>query len=296
VNQRREDVYRSVLVSLLILVLVASCGRDDDRPEPVTADITWYDSLEEAKHDAQIDGDLILLSFEASWCPWSRLMRESLYVNNAVAESLGPLRCVSIDIDKDTSLVREFGVVLFPTAVVADAYGGEIGRMTGYHTPDEFMARLSRLRQREDELAEMFKQEELLANDPTFLIAFGKFLAEMGMYDGALIRFDRARQIDEDDRFGTLEEATYSLAECYMLDKEYREAGRRFRLFAGEYPGSDRTQLAAVLAALCYQEVHYYKVAREIFEEYLETFPDGQFAEFAKTSIDSLDARRENGG
>jgi tetratricopeptide (TPR) repeat protein len=289
-------VKRVVLVGLFILVLVAACGRDQDDLEPEPTNITWYTSIDAAKLVAQRDGDLILLSFEASWCPWSRLMRESLYVNSAVIESLAPVRCVGVDIDRDTSLVREFGVVLYPTAVVTDAYGGEIGRMAGYHTPEEFLARLSRLKQREDEIADMFKQEETLADDPTFLIAFGKFLVEMGMYDGALIRFDRATQIDEDNRFGTLEEATYSLAECYMLDHEYKEAARRFRLFTGEYPGSDRTEQAAVLAALCYQEVHYYKVATEIYEDYLETFPDGEFAEFVRARIDSLEARKQNGG
>ncbi|MFH1312207.1 MAG: thioredoxin fold domain-containing protein [Candidatus Eisenbacteria bacterium] len=286
---------RTVLVGLFILVFMVACGRDRDRPEPVAANITWYTSIDEAELDAQQDGDLMLLSFGASWCPWSRLMRESLFVNSAVVESLASVRCVGINIDRDTSLVREFGVVLYPTAVVTDAYGGEIGRMTGYHTPEEFLARLTCLRQREDELAGMFKQEETLANDPTFLIAFGKFLVEMGMYDGALIRFDRATQIDEDDRFGTLEEATYSLAECYMLDHEYKEAARRFRLFTGEYPGSDRAEQAAVLAALCYQEVDYYKVATEIYEDYLETFPDGEFAQFVRARIDSLEARKQNG-
>jgi tetratricopeptide (TPR) repeat protein len=289
-------VKRIVLAGAFVLMFLAACGRQREQVEPAPANLTWYTSIDEAKADAQKDGTLILLSFEASWCPWSRLMRESLYVNNSVVESLAPLRCVAVDIDLDTSLVREFGVVLYPTAVVADAYGCEIGRMTGYHTPEQFLARLTRLKQREDELADMFKQEEALVNDPTFLVAFGKMLVEIGMYDGALIRFDRAAQIDEDDRFGTLEEATYSLAECYMLAGEYKEAGRRFRLFVESHPGSERAEQAAVLAALCYQNVEYYKVAAEIYEDYLETFSDGEFARFVRTRLDSLKARKQNTG
>jgi tetratricopeptide (TPR) repeat protein len=203
---------------------------------------------------------------------------------------------VSVNVDRDTNLVREFGIVLYPTAVVADAYGCEIGRMTGYHTPEQFLLRLGRLKQREDELADMFKQEETLVNDPTFLITFGKMLADIGMYDGALIRFDRARQIDEDDRFGTLEEATYSLAECYMLAGEYKEAGRRFRLFAGSHPGSERAEQAAVLAALCYQNVDYNKVATEIYEDYLENFSDGEFVQFVRARLDSLKAGKQDAG
>jgi tetratricopeptide (TPR) repeat protein len=288
-----EVVNRAIVAVIAAVLLLAACGRDREQPEPQAPTVVWYTSFDEAKADAQQDGDLILLSFEARWCPWSRLMRESLYVSNSVVESLATLRCVRVDVDRDTNLVREFGIVLYPAAVVADAYGCEIGRMTGYHTPEEFLARLGHLKKREDELADMFKQEETLANDPTFLITFGKMLVDIGMYDGALIRFDRARQIDEDDRFGTLEEATYSLAECYMLAGEYKEAGRRFRLFAEAQAGSERAEEAAVLAALCYQKVDYNKVATGIYEDYLENFSDGEFAQFVRARLDSLKAGKQ---
>ncbi|MFC1800408.1 hypothetical protein ACFL2Z_05850, partial [Candidatus Eisenbacteria bacterium] len=84
-------------------------------------------------------------------------------------------------------------------------------RITGFCTPEEFIEGLVRIEGRSDRLAEMFRLEETRANDQGFLIAFGKLLMEIGMYDGALIRFDRASQIDSDDRFGTLEEATYAM-------------------------------------------------------------------------------------
>ncbi len=285
----------SLLFAVFILILLGACAKDE-QPEMEQMALTWHSSFQEAQVKAEEEGDLILLSFEAPWCPWSRLTRESLYVNEAVVESLMSIRCVLIDIDRDTSLVREFGIRVYPTSVVTDAYGGEIGRMIGYQTPDIFLGRLARMKSREDVLTQMFRQEEALANDPTSLIAFGKALLEMGLYDGALIRFDRAEKIDKDDRYGTLEEATFSLAEAYMLAGEYREAGRRFRIFARSSPSSPRAEYAAVLAGMCYEQVNYFRVATEVYEDYLEDFEEGGFRDVVTSRRDSLNARRNGAG
>jgi tetratricopeptide (TPR) repeat protein len=287
---------RYLLTAGLILILVVACGRNEQQSPVPQSTLTWYGSVKAAEEEAQEAGDLMLLSFEAGWCPWSRLTRESLYVNEEVVESLAVLRCVRVDADSDSNLVREFGVTIYPTVVLTDAYRCELGRIVGYHLPGRFLERLTYLKSREDVLAEMFRQEEASVDDPTFLVALGKALAEMGMYEGALIRFDRASRIDSDDRYGTLEEADYSLAETYMLAGEAREAGRRFRLFANSHPSSDRVEHALVLAALCYQEAGYMKVTKEIYGDYLESFESGEFSAFVRSRLDSLNRSQERAG
>ncbi len=231
---------------------------------------------------------MILISFEASWCPWSALMRESLYVNPAVVESLSAVKCVAVEAPDDTTFQREFGIVVYPTIVLTDAYGGELGRMIGYHSPDEFLGRLTAVRQSKERLSRTFRQEESFSEDPAFLMEFGRLLLEMGMYEAALIRFDRATRVDQDAEPETIEEAEYSMAEAYMLCGKYREAGRRFRIFAERFAEGERSEHARVLAGVCYQRASYYKVATGIYEAYLEAFDDGDFAPFARLMLDSL--------
>ena len=98
----------------------------------------------------------------------------------------------------------------------------------------------------------------------------------------------RGRKEGADDRFGTLEEATYAMAECYMLAGKHKEAGRRFRLFAMEHPGSERYEYATVLAGLCYERVNYKSIAREIYEDYLENQGEGKFSVFVRSRLDGL--------
>ena len=238
---------------------------------------------------------MILISFEASWCPWSALMRESLYVNPAVVESLSAVKCVAVEAPDDTTFQKELGIVVYPTIVLTDAYGGELGRVIGYHSPDEFLGRLSAVRQSKEKLSRTFRHEESFSEDPAFLMAFGRLLLEMGMYEAALIRFDRATRVDQDAKPETIEEAEYSLAETYMLSGKYREAGRRFRILAERFAEGDRSRHARVLAGVCYQKAGYYKVATGIYEDYLETFDDGDFAPFARAMLDSLNKDRADG-
>ena len=80
-----------------------------------------------------------------------------------------------------------------------------------------------------------------------------------------------------------------------MLAGKYREAGRRFRLFAESHPASDRYEFATVLAALCYERVGYRKVAREIYGEYLRNSGSGRFKGFVTSRLDSLDSGTRNG-
>lgn len=280
----------SIRIGLLIslAILLGACGRE---PEPAGwqgAELSWYASLEEALTAAEETGDIAVISFEAPWCPWSKLMHESVYVNRAVVESLASAKCVVIEAGSDTSLERELGIVVYPTMVITDAYGGELGRMIGYHNPSEFLGRLGTVKHSRETLSEMFRREETLSEDPDFLMSFGRMLLEMGMYEGALLRFDRTTRLDQDVEFDTIEEAEYSMAECYMLSGKFKEAGRRFRIFAERFVESERRETARVLAAVCYLKAGYRKVATGIYDDYLQEFDDGRFAPFVRASLDSL--------
>jgi tetratricopeptide (TPR) repeat protein len=286
----------SIRVALLIClaILLAACGREHETTGRQEAELSWYSSLEEALTAAEKTGDIAMISFEAPWCPWSTLMHESVYVNQAVVESLGSARCVVIEAGSDTALQRELGIVVYPTVVITDAYGGELGRMMGYHTPSEFLGRLGTVKHSREALSEMFRREETLSEDPGFLMSFGRMLLEMGMYEGALLRFDRVTRLDQDVPSDTIEEAEYSVAECYMLSGSFKEAGRRFRIFAERFAESDRCETARVLAAVCYLKAGYRKVATGIYDDYIEEFEDGRFVPFVRAVLDSLSQDAED--
>jgi tetratricopeptide (TPR) repeat protein len=282
---------KRLMIGLALLAaggaLVASCSKERETPRALGPSIAWSSTLAEAKLEAQKTGDRILASFEAYWCPWSRLLRESLYTNPAVIDSLASFKCVSLDADRDTAVCAEYDIRLYPTIIVMDPYGGEIDRMVGYHSPDEFLARLSSLRARDALVAEMFKREEQSADDPSFLMDLADLLRNSGTYDAALLRYERAANLDKDKRLGIYEEATYAMAECSLLAGAYREAGDRFRFFVNTNPTSERCGEATMLAALCYERAKDRRTAVEMLGTYLAG-QKGEFTEFASKRLAEL--------
>jgi thioredoxin-related protein len=278
-----------LLILLLTLALALACGRDEDVAEAPPGEIAWYSSIEEARRDAEAEGNLVLMSFEASWCPWSQLLHDSLYVDSTVVDSLLTFKCARIDIDVDSVARDEFGIRLYPTIVITDAYGGEMGRILGYQEPPVFLELLSPIRSRADRVSHMFAVEGMRRNDAEFLLTFGNLLFEMGVYDAALMRYEWAGEMDPDNASGIREESTFAMGECYMLSGRDKSAARTFRSFAGTFPESDRTEEALLLAALCYERAGYNRAARDVLRSYMASHEDGEYSEYVSTKLEEGD-------
>lgn len=273
------------MLLILGLALPTACSRERAVEAPPGPAVAWSHNLEEAQAEAQKTGGRLLLSFEAYWCPWSRLMRESLYTHASVVESLRSFRCVALSDDQDSALCRTHGVTVYPTVIVTDAYGTETARLTGYRSPEEFLRSLSSAGQSDQALAEMFRLEQGRADDAGFLLHFGDLLRDMGTPDAALIRYGRAAEAARGKRQDLYEEATYAMAECTMLAGQYRSAAQRFRDFLADNPGGNRCEEAMVLAALCHKLAREDARAGEMLEAYLSAYPRGAYAQQVRRQV-----------
>jgi tetratricopeptide (TPR) repeat protein len=278
-----------ILAISIALALTAGCGRDEKVAEAPPTDIVWYASVEEARADAEAGSNLVLMSFEASWDPWSQLLHDSLYVDSTVVESLLAFRCTRVDIDVDTLAREEFGVNLYHTIVITDAYGSELGRIIGYQEPPVFLEALSPIKNRMDRVTGMFAVEGMRRNDAEFLLTFGNLLFEMGVYDAALMRYEWAGDMDPDNASGIREESAFAMGECYMLSGRDKSAARTFRSFAAAYPESERAEEALLLAALCYERGGYKRAARDVLRSYRSLFGEGRFLSYVESKLEEGD-------
>ncbi|MGD9401891.1 MAG: tetratricopeptide repeat protein [bacterium] len=278
-----------ILAISISLALGLACGRDERAAEAPPTEIRWYASVEEARAGAEAGGNLVLMSFEASWDPWSQLLHDSLYVHPDVIDSLIAFSCTRVDVDVDTLARQEFGVNLYPTIVITDAYGSELGRIIGYQAPPVFLDALSPIKNRLDRVSGMFAVEGMRRNDAEFLLTFGNILFEMGVYDAALMRYEWAGEMDPDNASGIREESMFAMGECYMLSGRDRSAARTFRSFASNFPESERTEEALLLAALCYERGGYSRAARDVLRSYRSLFEEGRFSEYVEDRLEEGD-------
>jgi thioredoxin-related protein len=277
------------LALLLTFLLAMACGRDEEASRLPATELIWCASVEEARADAEAGSNLVLMSFEASWCPWSQLLHDSLYADSTVVESLSTFRCARIDVDVDTLARQEFGINLYPMIIITDAYGSELGRIIGYQEPAAFLEALSPIRDRADRVTHMFATEGMRRNDAEFLLTFGNLLFELGVYDAALMRYEWAGEMDPDNASGIREESAFAMGECYMLSARDKSAARTFRSFASSFPESERTEEALLLAALCYERAGYERAARDVFRKYRSSFEGGKFSDYVTNELEEGD-------
>lgn len=126
--------------------------------QPATAAV-WRMDYSGALSQARSENKLVLLDFTGSdWCPWCiKFDHEVLSTPKFAAYAGNRLELVKVDFPHNTplpepqrkandALARQFGVDSYPTYVLVNADGKEIGRQSGYQEggPNAFIAELEK--------------------------------------------------------------------------------------------------------------------------------------------------------
>ena len=127
-------------------------------PRPAAAaTVLWRSDLPGALQQAQSENKWVLLDFTGSdWCPWCiKFDQEVLSTGKFAAYAGQKLELVKVDFPRHTPLPAEqsranealaarFSVESYPTYVLLNSAGKELGRQSGYRSggPDAFIAEL----------------------------------------------------------------------------------------------------------------------------------------------------------
>jgi protein disulfide-isomerase len=121
------------------------------------ADLNWGTDLPKALAQAKTDNKTVLLDFTGSdWCGWCiKFDKETLSQDKFAEYARAHLELVTVDFPNkkpqsdalkaaNKALGEKYGVDGYPTFVVLDADGKEIGRQVGYAPggPEAFIAKL----------------------------------------------------------------------------------------------------------------------------------------------------------
>lgn len=128
-------------------------------PEARAADAVWREDFPGALRQAHTDNKMVLLDFTGSdWCPWCiKFDKDILSTPKFSSYAAQKLELVRLDFPRSTSqpddlkranaaLAKQFGVDGYPTYVLLNSAGRELGRQVGYLEggPDAFIAELEK--------------------------------------------------------------------------------------------------------------------------------------------------------
>lgn len=136
---------RSLIPALLGILLLAGCGAAEAESAAIPP---WRHDIPQALSEAIAAKKPMLFRFTAEWCPPCKRMDKEVWPEAAVRNALGPVVAIRMDADDPASeaLYRKLGIEGYPTLVLFDASGKEVGRRERYQTADEVIAFLATIR------------------------------------------------------------------------------------------------------------------------------------------------------
>jgi thiol:disulfide interchange protein len=102
--------------------------------------------LDQALSKAKTSKKLVMVDFYADWCGPCHTLDEVTWQDSKVQSWLREKTiAVKIDVDKDGELAAKYGASSIPLIVFLKPDGSEVGRLVGYHPPEEFLQKANEL-------------------------------------------------------------------------------------------------------------------------------------------------------
>ncbi|MCB0824774.1 MAG: thioredoxin family protein [Armatimonadetes bacterium] len=113
-------------------------ARKAEKPVPFSHD------YEAAMTRSSQEKKRVLIDFEATWCGPCKTMDELVYTAQDVVNAASGIVCVKVDGDERRDLTEKFNVGAYPTMILLDENGKEIGREVGYRSVNQMVAFLKK--------------------------------------------------------------------------------------------------------------------------------------------------------
>lgn len=196
---------------------------------------------------ASAEGKLVLMDFYGVWCPPCQLL---------VAQGLGDPRARSLlekvvvlqlDADRDTSwtLKSRYGVTGYPTTLLTNAQGEELGRYLGFEDADDFVLWLGHTLSAGKPLKQWVAARRAGDRSPSTLLGLARSLVALGLEEEAVGSYAEALPalIGPDAR-----EARKALLSHALSKKKADDARVQARALAVMTPPDVSSALTLVLA------------------------------------------------
>lgn len=240
--------------------------------------IEWERDYEAAVERADSEAKIIVADLFTDWCAWCKRMDAETFAAPAVIESMAE-KYVWLKLNAETDedgvrLQQRFAVTGYPTLLLLDKKGEEIDRIDGFVPADRFKETVEHVLQNPESLGRLRQTTEKQPRDISSRYELAKKYLERKDYKSAGAQFRRVLELDPKDQYGKSEMSRFYLALILASQEEHDGALAQLNELERRFPHGDRLAEAAVLRG----QIYYYSgqpdKAREVFQAYLQKYPD----------------------
>jgi len=111
----------------------------------------WFDGgFDDALQQARASSKLVFIDFFTTWCPPCKKLNRETFPDPAVKAELAKMVALKIDAESPVGqpLAQRYKVTGYPTLLVLDPQGREVGRIVGFKEPAVLVGLIQDIRDR----------------------------------------------------------------------------------------------------------------------------------------------------
>jgi len=272
-------------------LLLTAC----DESEQIPTAIGFYHNLDSARFAANEKKQPLIIEFYKQGCPWSKMFDDSTFTHKLVLAMSEKMIFAKINVNEDSTSAEKYDVSFFPTVIVAGSDGEEIDRLVGYYPAADFFNEIQLYLQGNETLDDYLNR---LADEPE-KIDYHLIIAEKykhrSNWNNALGYYNNVISFAGDDHGYEMEMALIGIADVQCEMGRYQEAIASYQNFIEIFTESDKTENAVRKIPYCLTKLGEFKQAKELYQKYLENYPNGEFVDWANENIRQLDLVLQEG-
>jgi thioredoxin-related protein len=237
-------VIKFIASTALLGLLAGATGQEAEERRldlsPPRAEIAWLTDYSLAQEKALLTRRPVLLTFYTTWCGWCRRLEATTFHDPDFARLTRSLVAVRVNGEVEKGLAGLFRVGSYPTTVVLDRRGKELGRIRGYYPADRFVPMVLGSLGGREPYEEVRREADAHPEDPDRLYALADVEIALERYEEARRTLARLVELDPGNRSGLLDDAGLDLAIIQLLDLDFPGSLVLFDRFFAEHAESER--------------------------------------------------------
>lgn len=255
--------------------------------------IAWSHSYADAVRTATSSARSAIVEFYTDWCPWCRRLDDSTFTDPAVVAMSDRYVFARVNAELDTAAARIFGVSSFPTVILFDGAGNEVGRIVGYVPPEKFVKTMSNFVNGVGTLWALEQAARDKHNDPEIDFKMGEIYMNRGNFKQARTNFDQVVREDKDNKLGWSDNAQFDLALMLRKERDWFKSIEAFRKLTKTYPESELAEDAQLYIAWLNERAGAEDDALEEYKSFLDTYSKSSETDWVKDQIKSIETAQE---
>lgn len=277
------------LISLIIIVLATGIFLFGcEKKKVIPTEITYQSDLRSAQEVARTEKKPLLVEFFKTGCSWCRKLDDSTFADKIIIEMSDKIIFLKLDAGVDSAIAQQFGVTYYPTIVLLKSDGAEIDRLVGYHPPADFYNEIQLYIQGRETLEDYLSRLQDEPRRADYIMAVAEKYRNRADWDKSLGYYRQVLSLGLPDAHEYVLKALFEIAVINGQKGDYPVSMANFTdLLKRQLDTSFREDALRQMAFYMARSGDT-KQAIVLYQQYLDNYPNGEFADWVRDRVDDL--------